>query len=85
MVRLNTVQFDEIVFPCIDFQVTEASVLFVDNPVGTGFSYVDNDDAYAKDIDTITSDLLAFMIQFLERHPVFKVGEQGSVQLTLWP
>ena len=54
-------------------QVTEANLLLVDNPVGTGYSYVDNDYAYAKDMDTITSDLLALMVHFMDRYPGFKV------------
>ncbi len=34
----------------LSMQVRAASVLFVDNPVGTGYSYTDTEDALTKDV-----------------------------------
>ncbi|OQV18070.1 Retinoid-inducible serine carboxypeptidase [Hypsibius exemplaris] len=47
----------------------EASLLFIDNPVGTGFSYVTNDNAYAKSVDQIAEDLVEFFRQFFKAKP----------------
>ncbi|XP_069511051.1 retinoid-inducible serine carboxypeptidase [Ambystoma mexicanum] len=52
--------------------VREASVLFVDNPVGTGFSYTNDSEAYAKDIDTVASDMLVLLKVFFNSHPEFQ-------------
>ncbi|XP_066470998.1 retinoid-inducible serine carboxypeptidase [Tiliqua scincoides] len=41
-----------------------ANVLFVDNPVGTGYSYVTNSSAYAKDLATLTSDMMVLLKKF---------------------
>jgi len=38
-----------------------ANLLFVDSPVGTGFSYVTSNDSYATDNAQITRDLIAFL------------------------
>ena len=54
-------------------QVQESSMLFVDNPVGAGFSYVDTEDAYTTDVEQVASDLLTLLAQFLEVNPEFKV------------
>ncbi len=56
------------------FQIQEATLLFVDNPVGTGFSYVDEDGAYTTDADQIADDLLAFFKHFLRHNPEFIVS-----------
>ncbi|ELK01699.1 retinoid-inducible serine carboxypeptidase [Pteropus alecto] len=49
-----------------------ASLLFVDNPVGTGFSYVDKDDAYAKDLATVASDMMVLLKTFFDCHKEFQ-------------
>uniref|UniRef100_A0A8C5BNF9 Carboxypeptidase n=1 Tax=Gadus morhua TaxID=8049 RepID=A0A8C5BNF9_GADMO len=41
-----------------------ASVLFVDNPVGTGFSYVDGPDGFSRDVATVASDMLVLLRSF---------------------
>eukprot|EP00271_Cylindrocystis_brebissonii_P017536 TRINITY_DN4600_c0_g2_i1.p1 TRINITY_DN4600_c0_g2~~TRINITY_DN4600_c0_g2_i1.p1 ORF type:complete len:561 (-),score=89.06 TRINITY_DN4600_c0_g2_i1:324-2006(-) len=46
-----------------------AHLLFVDNPVGTGFSYVDNDTLLTQDNAQVTSDLMAFVSDFFTSHP----------------
>ncbi|XP_004859858.1 retinoid-inducible serine carboxypeptidase [Heterocephalus glaber] len=49
-----------------------ASLLFVDNPVGTGFSYVNTTDAYAKDLATVASDMLVLLKTFFNCHKEFQ-------------
>ncbi|GAB6018431.1 Retinoid-inducible serine carboxypeptidase [Chamberlinius hualienensis] len=52
--------------------VTEASVLFVDQPVGTGYSYVTNPSAYATNNTQIADDMVLFFIQFFNNYPEFQ-------------
>ncbi|XP_028254623.1 retinoid-inducible serine carboxypeptidase-like [Parambassis ranga] len=52
--------------------VQAASVLFVDNPVGTGFSYTDSPDAYATDVATVASDMLVLLENFFTQRPEFQ-------------
>lgn len=53
--------------------VQVANVLFVDNPVGTGYSYVDHDSAYTTNVDQIAQDLLTLFSAFLQANTVFQV------------
>ena len=55
------------------FQIQEASLLFVDNPVGAGFRFVDDDGAYTTDVDQIAQDLLTLYKHFLLQNPTFRV------------
>ena len=50
-----------------------ANILFVDNPVGTGYSYVDDDSAFTTDVEQIAKDLLTLFDAFLKKNPVFEV------------
>ncbi|KAG7311234.1 hypothetical protein JYU34_002266 [Plutella xylostella] len=53
-------------------QVTWASdysVLFVDNPVGAGFSFTDHDDGYPNNEEDIGAQMYVFLQQFLELFP----------------
>ncbi|XP_071764923.1 retinoid-inducible serine carboxypeptidase [Centroberyx gerrardi] len=52
--------------------VQAASVLFVDNPVGTGFSYTDRPDAYATDVATVASDMLVLLQHFFSERKEFE-------------
>ncbi|XP_029014868.1 retinoid-inducible serine carboxypeptidase isoform X2 [Betta splendens] len=52
--------------------VQAASVLFVDNPVGTGFSYTDRPDAYATNVATVASDMLVLLKHFFTERPEFQ-------------
>ena len=54
--------------------VQVANVLFVDNPVGTGYSYVDEDSAYTTNVDEIAADLFTLFDAFLKSYPVFQVN-----------
>ncbi|KAL0597449.1 Retinoid-inducible serine carboxypeptidase [Plecturocebus cupreus] len=49
-----------------------ASLLFVDNPVGTGFSYVNGSGAYAKDLAMVTSDMMVLLKTFFDCHKEFQ-------------
>ncbi|XP_004684459.2 PREDICTED: retinoid-inducible serine carboxypeptidase [Condylura cristata] len=48
-----------------------ASLLFVDNPVGTGYSYVNKSDAYAKDLAMVASDMMVLLKTFFDCHKEF--------------
>jgi len=49
-------------------------VLFLDNPVGAGFSYVDESIGnYTTNIQQVTDDLISFSRQFIDRFPQFSV------------
>ncbi|XP_040291258.1 retinoid-inducible serine carboxypeptidase [Bufo bufo] len=52
--------------------VQEASLLFVDNPVGTGYSYTTDGGAFAKDINTVSSDMLVLLEVFFKSKPEFQ-------------
>lgn len=49
-----------------------ASLLFVDNPVGTGYSYTTDSGAFAKDVDTVSSDMLVLLKAFFKSKPEFQ-------------
>ena len=55
-------------------QISEASLLFVDHPVGAGFSYVDSDEDFTTTMQEDADDLLELFRVFLQRHPGFRVS-----------
>ncbi|BFZ17204.1 hypothetical protein BsWGS_20243 [Bradybaena similaris] len=48
-----------------------ASLLFIDNPVGTGYSYVEDKDAYTTNVAQISADLLVVLKAFVTVNPDF--------------
>uniref|UniRef100_A0A3P8W2M5 Carboxypeptidase n=1 Tax=Cynoglossus semilaevis TaxID=244447 RepID=A0A3P8W2M5_CYNSE len=52
--------------------VQAASVLFVDNPVGTGFSYTERSDGYATNVAMVSSDMLVLLGHFFAEKPEFQ-------------
>ncbi|XP_052128745.1 retinoid-inducible serine carboxypeptidase-like isoform X1 [Frankliniella occidentalis] len=52
--------------------VKYVNVMFVDNPVGTGFSYVDSTSKLTTNNKQIASDLVELTRGFLKRHPQFR-------------
>ena len=60
-------------------QLSEVNLLFIDNPVGTGYSYVDSDKAYTTDVQQIAADLLSIL------KVVMKVNSELTVSVfSLW-
>lgn len=56
------------------FQLQTVSLLFVDNPVGTGYSYVEDNSAYATTNDEIARDMVKLLKAFVSAQPDFKVN-----------
>ena len=48
-----------------------ANVLFVDNPVGTGFSYV-NTDSYVTELKEMAEQMVTFLKKFFELFPEYE-------------
>lgn len=48
-----------------------ANLLFVDNPVGTGFSYVDTD-SYVHELDEMADQFLVFLEKFYKIFPEYE-------------
>ncbi|XP_070793887.1 retinoid-inducible serine carboxypeptidase [Pituophis catenifer annectens] len=49
-----------------------ASLLFVDNPVGTGYSYVNDSLAYATDLGMVASDMMVVLREFFKSKVEFQ-------------
>lgn len=54
-----------------------ANLLFVDNPVGTGFSYVDTD-SYVHELDEMASQFVAFLEKWFALFPEY---DQDDVRI----
>ncbi|XP_034668370.1 retinoid-inducible serine carboxypeptidase [Drosophila subobscura] len=52
--------------------VQHMNVLFIDSPVGTGFSYVESHGRYARNNSQIARDLVSLMQVFLRKYPQFQ-------------
>ena len=50
----------------------KANLLFIDNPVGTGYSYVTDNKAFTTNVSQIAEDLLTLLKNFMDVMPVFK-------------
>lgn len=51
-----------------------ANLLFIDNPVGTGFSYVDTD-SYIHELSTMADEIVVFLQKFFELFPEYEDNE----------
>lgn len=56
-----------------------ANILFVDNPVGTGFSYVDTD-SYVHELKDMADQMILFLKKFFEMFPEY---EDNDVSIRL--
>ncbi|XP_077455796.1 putative serine carboxypeptidase CPVL [Stigmatopora argus] len=54
---------------------TKHSVLYIDNPVGTGFSFTDDDRGYAQNQDDVGGDLYSALIQFFQLFPEYQSND----------
>ncbi|KAK3930484.1 Retinoid-inducible serine carboxypeptidase [Frankliniella fusca] len=54
--------------------VNDVNLLFVDSPVGTGYSYVDSADALARTNHQTSLDLVELMRQLLDRIPTLRTS-----------
>ncbi|ETE69189.1 Retinoid-inducible serine carboxypeptidase, partial [Ophiophagus hannah] len=55
-----------------------ASLLFVDNPVGTGYSYVNDTLAYATDLSMVASDMMVLLREFFKSKVEFQASTSGT-------
>lgn len=46
--------------------------------MGTGFSYVNKSDAYAKDLATVASDMMVLLKTFFDYHKEFQVSRASE-------
>jgi len=51
---------------------TKANMLYIDNPIGTGYSYAADPSSLDKTEDQVAADFQTFVLGFLEQHPEFK-------------
>lgn len=50
------------------------NLVFVDQPVGTGFSYVDTD-SYVHELDAMASEFMTFLEKFFETFPELETDD----------
>lgn len=54
-----------------------ANILFVDNPVGTGFSYVDTD-SYVHELKDMADQMVLFLKRFFELFPEYEDNDVST-------
>uniref|UniRef100_A0A7N8YKN6 Probable serine carboxypeptidase CPVL n=1 Tax=Mastacembelus armatus TaxID=205130 RepID=A0A7N8YKN6_9TELE len=54
---------------------TRYSVLYIDNPVGTGFSFTEDDRGFAQNQDDVGRDLYSALTQFFQLFPEYQANE----------
>lgn len=54
-----------------------ANILFVDNPVGTGFSYV-NTDSYVHELTDMANQMVIFLEKFFTLFPEYQDNDVSS-------
>lgn len=53
-----------------------ANVLFIDNPVGTGYSYVDTD-SYVRELKDMAEQIVTFLKTFFSLFPEYEDNDVG--------
>eukprot|EP01112_Ceratiomyxa_fruticulosa_P024071 TRINITY_DN954_c0_g1_i5.p1 TRINITY_DN954_c0_g1~~TRINITY_DN954_c0_g1_i5.p1 ORF type:complete len:445 (+),score=63.00 TRINITY_DN954_c0_g1_i5:186-1520(+) len=51
---------------------SNANIIFLDQPAGTGFSYVDNSSQYLHNETQVANDIYSFITQFLTQFPQYQ-------------
>jgi carboxypeptidase D len=59
-----------------------ANLLFIDNPVGTGFSYVDTD-SYVTELEEMSKQFVAFLEKWMELFPDFSHDDVSAAEQLL--
>lgn len=59
-----------------------ANLLFVDNPVGTGFSYVDTD-SFIHELDVMADQFMTFLEKWFTMFPQYENDDVSEVDLRL--
>ncbi|KAM9965524.1 hypothetical protein ACTFIW_005342 [Dictyostelium discoideum] len=54
---------------------SEFAMLYIDNPVGTGFSFTDSQEGYSNNEDEIATNLYTFLQQFYKLYPEYYTNE----------
>lgn len=54
-------------------------MLFVDNPVGTGYSYTDSEGALTKDVAMVASDMMVLLKNFFSLKTEFQVCSTKNI------
>ena len=57
-----------------------ANLLFIDNPVGTGFSYVDTD-SYISELPEMTDQVIIFLEKFFATFPEYSKDDVSVFRL----
>jgi hypothetical protein len=60
-----------------------ANLLFVDNPVGTGFSYV-NTDSYLSELDQMTDQFIIFLEKWFALFPEYEHDDVSGHERIGW-
>ena len=55
-----------------------ANILFIDNPVGTGFSYVDTD-SYVHELKDMAGNIVTFLDKFFDIFPEYQEDDVSNV------
>ena len=55
-----------------------ANLLFVDNPVGTGFSYVDTD-SYLHELIEMANNMVIFLEKFFDTFPEYQENDVSFI------
>lgn len=58
-----------------------ANILFVDNPVGTGFSYIDGD-SYVHELDEMAAQMIAFLEKWFAIFPEYMYDDVSTCRHT---
>lgn len=53
-----------------------ANLLFIDNPVGVGYSYVDTD-SYIHELGTMADNIVVFLEKFFKIFPHYETNDVG--------